>query len=245
MIDIPIICYSHSSYNDVNYIFFKQMDKYLPGIKKYLFIDSVPENLSKDVEVILYDDVMNYSDRVTSCLKNVKEKLCIFHHEDMILYDNPNISKLNELIKFISEYNISYIKLLKGGDVCDLKLDDMPIDNLFYIPHDGLSFAIQPTIWKVDKLLEIYDNSEKPTEVGNKAIGNFEIYGSNYINASNIEGLYWYSGENKRGLSHWDSSIYPHGNFISKGKWVYGEYNTELIKLHKEYNIEKNIRGVR
>jgi hypothetical protein len=245
MISIPIICYSHSTYSDVSDIFFKQLDKYLPGVKKYLFVDSSPKNIPSDVEVILYDDSTSYPDRVSSCLKNVKEELCIFHHEDMILYDEPNISKLNELIKFILEYDISYIKLLKGGDVNDLKLDDMPIDNLFYIPHHGLSFAIQPTIWKVDKLLEIYSNSKKPTEVGNKAIGDFEIYGSEYINNSDIEGLYWYSGEQKRGGAHWDSSVYPHGNFISKGRWVYSEYKNELEHLHKKYNIEKNIRGMR
>ena len=150
MNSIPIICYSHSTYSDVWDIFFGQLEKYFPNNKKYLFTDSVVKDIPKDVEVILYDDKLSYSKRLSSCLSKLEEDIVLFHHEDMILYDKPNVEKLNELYNFLKTYEIDYIKLLKGGHDFDVPLDNMPVDNLYWIPHDGkkLSFAIQPTIWK-------------------------------------------------------------------------------------------------
>jgi len=169
----------------------------------------------------------------------------LFHHEDMVLYNAPNIENLNKLHELLINYNVDYIKLLKGGHTEDIKLEDIPINSLYYIPHIGykLSFAIQPTLWKVDKLLEVYKNSLTTSLTGNQAAGNFELSASDYINNSNMIGLYWFNNETKRGAHHYNSSVYPHGNFISKGKWVYSEYN-ELTKLHEEYNVDKNIRGI-
>ena len=62
------------------------------------------------------------------------------------------------------------------------------------------------------------------------------------VNKNKIMGLYWFSDEKKRGLYHWDSSLYPHGNLISKGKWA-AEYKEEFKELHQTYNIDINLRG--
>jgi hypothetical protein len=67
---------------------------------------------------------------------------------------------------------------------------------------------------------------------------------SGYVNNSGIQGLYWFNNEDKRGQYHWDSSVYPHGNMIFKGEWVYSEYDKELNNLHEEYKIDKNNRGL-
>ena len=240
---IVFICYSHSEYSDVWDMFFGQLNKYIPNVKKYLFTDKVNKPIPKDVNVIIYDDSLSYSHRVTYCLKHINEKICLFHHEDMVLYDNPDIKTLNKFYKFLSEYEISYIKLLKGDHQEDISLENMPIKHLYYIPHKGLSFAIQPTLWKINDLINIYSNSLSTNITGIAAAGNFELHASDYVNNSNINGLYWYNNESKRGMHHYNSSVYPHGNFISKGKWVYSEYD-ELIELHKKYNINKNIRGI-
>tara|TARA_B100000131_G_scaffold249469_1_gene242761 strand:+ start:4658 stop:5395 length:738 start_codon:yes stop_codon:yes gene_type:complete len=243
MIDIPVICYSHSEYSDVWDIHFGQLNKNLPTSNKYLFTNDVNRDISDDIKVILYDDKLSYSKRVLSCLEQLEDDIVLFQHEDMILYDGVEVNKLNSIIDFLKEYDIDYVKLIKGGHNDDIKLENMPIDNLYYIPHRDLSFAIQPTLWKIDKLKDICKNAEQSSLVGNVAVGNFELSASEYINNSDIKGLYWYSGEKKRGMYHWDSKIYPYGNMIFKGKWVYSEYDEELVRLHKEYNIEKNIRG--
>jgi hypothetical protein len=156
----------------------------------------------------------------------------------MVLYDKPNLIKIEDLYNFLSEYKVDYIKLLKGGHVQDIPLDKMPIDNLFWIPHTNLSYTNQPTIWKMDSLKLVFEKTP------NTSIRDFEIKASNYVNTSNLLGLYWHAGEEKRGLYHWDSSVYPFGGMISKGKWVYSEYNKELTYLHKKYDVDKTLRGV-
>jgi len=236
--DLAFICYSHSEYSDVWDMFFGQLNEFIPNSKKYLFTNELVKDVPKDVEVIIYDDTVDYSNKVLKCLSTIKEKFCIFHQEDMVLYDKPNLIKIEDLYNFLSEYKVDYIKLLKGGHVQDIPLDKMPIDNLFWIPHTNLSYTNQPTIWKMDSLKLVFEKTP------NTSIRDFEIKASNYVNTSNLLGLYWHAGEEKRGLYHWDSSVYPFGGMISKGKWVYSEYNKELTYLHKKYDVDKTLRGV-
>ena len=240
--DIAFICYSHSTYSDIWDMFFGQVNKYLPDTKKYLFVDSVNRDITDDIEVILYNDSDSYTDRVVSCLKQVDEELCFYNHEDFVLYDKPDVGKLNELIKFLSEYNIDYIKLLRGD--ChngndNLILEDMPISNLYWIPHTGMSFTIQPTLCKVSTLLDIFSSCP------NKKVNEIEQVGSDYVNQSDINGVFHYNGEDKRGRAHWDSSIYPQGGMVSEGKWNVSEYKSELEKLSLEYNVTLSDRGVK
>jgi len=244
--NVAFICYSHSEYSDVWDMFFGQLNKYFPNVNKYLFTNNVNRDIPNDINIILYDDKLSYSERVSSCLSKINEKICLFHHEDMILYSKPNKNNLNKLINLILEYDVDYVKLLKGGHNEDILLEDMPLKTLFYIPHNmsKLSFAIQPTLWKTNQLLDVYTNSTIVNVTGNQAIGNFELQASKYVNNSDFKGFYWYNNEKKRGMHHYNSSVYPHGNFISKGKWVYSEYKNELILLHKTYNIDKDLRGV-
>jgi hypothetical protein len=49
--------------------------------------------------------------------------------------------------------------------------------------------------------------------------------------------------EQKRGLAHWDSKAYPHGNMIYKGKWTCNEYSTEIKTLCDEYGVDFQKRG--
>lgn len=244
IINTPIICYSHSSYEDLRVVFFNQIQRLLPEAKNLiLFTNEIITPPPTNVRVILFDENLSYSDRVSSCLDQLTEDVCIFHHEDMILYDRPDIPTLNRYIEYVRETSMDYIKLLKGGETRDIPAVGYP--NLYHLPHDyALSFTIQPTIWKVEKLKELYTNSAKVGVNGAQAIGNFELLGSSYVNTSNIHGTYHYAGESKRGGNHWDSSVYPHGNFLYKGVWTYNEYPVELDNLFALYNINPNIRGV-
>ena len=240
------ICYSHSEYSDVWGMFFGQLNKYLPDVKKYLFTDKVNKTIPDNINVITYDNSLSYSYRVAHCLEQIDEKICLFHHEDMVLYDTPNLENLNKIYHFLLEsHDVGYVKLLKGGLFNNTQLENTPLPQLYYLNKNDymLTFAIQPTLWKVNNLLNIYKNSPLTNMTGIAAIGNFELQASNYLNSIDTIGFFWYDNEDKRGTHHYNSSVYPHGNFISKGKWVYSEYNNELTKLHKEYNIDKNIRG--
>jgi len=241
--DIPIICYSHSSYEDVRVLFFNQLQKHLPEAQNLiLFTDKLSTPAPNNVRVVLFDDSLTYPDRVAFCLDQIQESVCIFHHEDMMLYDRPDTKLLDYYIELVRTTTLDYIKLLKGGETRDIPIPGC--STLFHLPHDyALSFTIQPAIWKVNKLKEIYANSTRTLLGGAAAVGNFELLGSEYVNISDIHGAYHFAGEDKRGGNHWNSKVYPHGNYLFKGSWVYSEYKKELDELFEEYDINPDTRG--
>lgn len=243
--NVAFICYSHSEYSDVWDMFFGQLNKYLPSAKKYLFTDKVNRSVADNISIVTYDNKLPYSYRVASCLEQIDEKICLFHHEDMVLYDAPDLDNLNKVYNFLVEYDVGYVKLLKGGAFTNISLDNTPIEHLYFLDKNDymLTFAIQPTLWKVDALLDVYKNATPSTITGAAAAGSFEVQASKYLNSTEIVGFFWYNKESKRGAYHYNSSIYPHGNFITKGKWMYSEYGIELEQLHRDYGIDKSIRG--
>lgn len=160
--------------------------------------------------------------------------------EDFILYDFVNIEEIKRCVKFLENSNLSYIRLIKCGDVTNIKVNE----NLYLVSKDGLSncsinsFSMQPTIWKKKDFINLYltCNSDK--------------FGENYnytfsLNRLNMNGCYYYNEEPARG-GHHDSSIFPYiATAIVKKKWNYSEYPGELDLLFKEYSIDKNLRGCR
>ena len=59
-----------------------------------------------------------------------------------------------------------------------------------------------------------------------------------------MKGVYHYDNENKRGLNHFDSSVYPYvATALVKGKWNLSEYKKELGDILESKNIDINQRG--
>lgn len=243
MKDIAIIMYSHSEYSDAWQMFFGQTKKHIPSVKKkYILTDKNLDIIPDDWVPIEYNDGDSYAKRVSSCLEQIEEKYCIFHHEDMPLYKNPDIDKLKEFKDFLEgEEDISYIKLIKGGmyfnDHLDIKYKDQ--NHLFSLDEGGnFIFAVQPSLWKTEDLLRLY----KITKINH--IREFEPCATEICNYMNIRGLYYYNGEEKRGMFHWNSNLYPYiCTAINKGKWNTSEYGEELTKIFKEYSIDPSVRG--
>tara|TARA_R110002153_G_scaffold197001_2_gene350407 strand:+ start:178 stop:897 length:720 start_codon:yes stop_codon:yes gene_type:complete len=232
-----IVMYSHSSYSDVWQMFFGQIDKYFDkSIKRYVFSDDgqVPENW----KLVKYNDSDAYNQRVAKCFDKIDEEYCIFHHEDMPLYDCPNIDFINKKVKLMEEDSIDCIKLIKGGNL------RLPIerykdhDNLFHLSKMGLYFSVQPSLFKINSIKELYRNCDIDK------IHEFEPKAHTMSILMNLKNLYYYDGEPQRGQHHCDSNVYPYiATAIVKGKWNYSEYEKELDLLCNEYNIDKDIRG--
>lgn len=232
--------YSHSDYSDVWDIFFKQTKANLPeGSTKYIFTDKKLENIPDDYKVVLYDDSLPYQERVYECLKEVEEELCIFQHEDMFLYAPADQKKLLEYASIMGGdcSPLDFIKLIKGGECRDIAIH--PHKDLFHIPFDSeYVFAIQPTLWKTAKLMEVYFGS------GGDSIWDFEVKGSQYCRESKIVGAYCYRGEPQRGAMHWDSKTFPYiATAIVKGKWNLSEYKQELGMILNNHKIDLGERG--
>ena len=110
--NLPIVVYSHSSYNDVWPLIFGQIKKYHPINPLYLFTN---EKSYKGVTSIYYNELLNYNNRIIQCLSQINEDVFLFLHEDMPLYDTPNYSVLNEYLKLIINDSLDSIKLIFAG----------------------------------------------------------------------------------------------------------------------------------
>jgi len=238
MKDIAIIVYTHTDYKDVWVPFFSQAKKWLPDeCKKYIFVDKFDQDIPKDYIVKTYDDSQIYTKRFSHCLKQVDAEFCILHHEDMFLFEPPQINRIAEYVDILKKEDYDFVKLIKGGEVRDIPLKDYS-DLKIISQNSNWIFAIQPTLWKTDKLLRLYSEAEGNT------IWKFEIQSQKWCRANNIKGLYSHGDGKQRGRLHWDSTVYPYiATAIVKGKWNLKEYPEELGQILDEYKIDKRIRG--
>ena len=99
-------------------------------------------------------------------------------------------------------------------------------------------FSVKPSLCKRESLHRLYENCDV------EKIHEFEPKAHLMSILLNHKNLYYYDNEPQRGLCHWDSKVYQYvATAIVKGKWNYSEYESELSIMHKEYKIDKNIRG--
>jgi hypothetical protein len=229
---MKFVFYSHFDYSDIWPVLFGQCEKYLGDQKKVLFTNkgTAPDGW----EVITYDDSLPYQQRVTSCLNKLETNHLVFSHEDMFLYDVPDLSKLKEFQKVLG--NVNFIKLLRGGYVDEL-IDAPEHEDLLVAPLD-MVFTIQPTLCSKSDLIKMYDQTP------GDSIWEFE---SNTKNTSLIHGMsgrmVYKKGDKKRGMYHYDSCIYPYiATAVVKGKWYTSDY-PELLSILADYNINVNQRG--
>jgi len=236
---IPLVFYSHSDYSDVWAPMFTQTDKFLKGYKKYLFTDQSTKDLDNDWNVIRYDDALPYQKRMVHCLEQVEEETILFHHEDMFLFDSPNEKKLKEIISLVKNEKIDIVKLTRANYNEDSPLIRNTTHENIYENPNNLRFAIQPSVCNKEKLELIYNKT-----YGN-SIWEFEANSSMVCEYFNIKtGMTWEQGDNKRGMFHWDSNIYPYfATAIVKGKWYISDYGDLLKNVLKDNKIDISVRG--
>jgi len=235
---IGYLFYSHHEYSDAWPIMKGQADKYLKGKRKVLFTNEIGNHDFSDWEVVLYDDSLPYQKRVASCLKKIDDEYVILHHEDMIFVDKPNFEVIEQqLLPLIEKNEIDIVKFCKAS--YSGTEHEKVGENLFRNPKN-LSYAVQPALIRKEVMYKIANNTKGSN------IWKFEVNSVNIVNFLNYNSVYYYNGsEKKRGMFHWDSSIYPYLNSgILKGKWDYSMYRQELTTLMEQYGINPNERGV-
>ena len=219
-----VVIYSHSTYFDCLDICISQLVKY--KITNFIIF---ADKQYKSFPTILYDNEVSYSNRLLSCLKIIQDNYIILLHEDFILYDYPKLG----LIQSIDYQKFDSVRLIRSG-VSDVS---HKIGNNMYkiISPNDYHFCIQSSIFKKSYLEIILQNNL------NMNIWDLEIKSQNLAKLFNNI-IYW-DNTNLRGLSHYDSTIFPYtATAINKGKWN-KEYFQELSKLHFEYQIDSNKRG--
>lgn len=247
MKDVALIINTISKNYDVWEAFFKQLEKHVSSdffSKKYVFLDDDLGLIPDDFEILKYDPNVLYRSQFLSCIEQVEEKFCVYISEDYILYDNMDEKKVSSFVDvLLSNDDISFIRFMRGGvyDQDYKKYDE----NLFYLHNDkDYFYTNQAALWKTETLKKIHFMGPE-LHIANKDWQNsFEYQASKVCRELNIQGLFSYYGESKRGLYHYDSIIFPHiSTALVKGKWNMSEYSKEMTNIVKKYNINIMKRG--
>ena len=140
-IDIPLVLYTNSEYDDVCRVFFGELKKYLPNQKIYVISNTNHSAIPEDVILITYNDNDSYVDRLLSTIPQINEDVILFLHEDMILYDYPQDDKIQKYTSYVRDGIVDSIKLIyvKGND-SEFEIDKTLISNEYS------KFSVQPTL---------------------------------------------------------------------------------------------------
>ena len=229
-------------------MFFDSLDKHMPSVKRYVFVDKgVPDKKST---TIYYDQTKKFRTQFLECIGQVPEEYCIFISEDYILYDDAREDLLERYKNILEEdQKLTFIRLMKGADFKEPKYkgyDDLYVLNSSY-PY---FYSQSATVWRTRDLEKIFFYSDETCnfwgDIAKKNIEtSFEWRATSVCQALNIQGLFCYNGENKRGIYHYDSIVFPHiATALVEGKWNLSEYEEELLPLLSKYKIDASIRGV-
>jgi hypothetical protein len=228
--ELNILLYTHTDYKDVWPPFFGQIKKFLPNTKIHVLVNKIDNDIPTYCEVITYDDTKIYTERLKEGLSKLTCNEFLFIHEDMYLYDKPNLSIIEKYMGYVKSNKVDSIKLIYVEDT-DTKsqIDETLIINQYS------KFSIQPTLITKETLTNKL-NLLQPLTI-------YEL--ETTIQNSGNDFMCKIGGEVKRGISHYDSLVFPYiATSIVKGKWNYLEYENELEIILNEYNIDKNKRGL-
>ena len=239
MKELALIIDTNSRYSDVWAPCFGRLEKFFPkSIKKYIFVDIASEEIPEDIQPVYYDDEDTYRNQFLGCLEQINEDYILYSSEDYILYDKTHEEKLLYLVDVLESNSANFIKLIKGPESVSPYKDYADIFSID--AADSNFFAQQASIWRTRDFESVFRAS--PSTNGRMQQ---EPQGSEVCRRIGISnGLQHHSGGNKRGIFHYDSTIFPCiATAVVKGKWNISEYFLELMEVFEEYNIDVNTRG--
>ena len=226
------VTYTNSKCSDVWEVFTKQQEKYC-GLPNFFLSDKTIPNY--DESTFIYNNEDSYYSVWLKNLPNIKYEYFIYLQEDFILYDYVNKSLLEEYLNFlISNKEYSFVRLIKSGNLNNKKISE----HLYEIESTNSDiFSMQPSIWRTEDFLEIMMGTKNQIWLENQSYRDYMI-------EKKMKGVYHYDNENKRGLNHFDSSVYPYiATALVKGKWNLSEYKKELGDILESNNVDINQRG--
>jgi hypothetical protein len=243
MNDVCLVINTFSKYSDAWPMFFDSLDKHLPQLKRYVFVDEgEPDENSTTIH---YDKTKMFRTQFLECIKKVPEAYCIFISEDYILYDDVRADLLEKYKNVLEEdEKLTFIRFAKGIDFREPRYkgyDDLYVLNNLY-PY---FYSQTAALWRTRDLEKIFLHSEESHIANEDHENSFEWRATKVCQSLDINGLFCYNGEPKRGMYHHDSIVFPYiATALVKGKWNLSEYEEELLPLLKKYEVELSIRGV-
>lgn len=229
--ELNVLLYTHTDYKDVWPPFFGQMKKYLPEAKIHVLVNQNDGNIPQECDVITYDDSKIYTERLKEGLDKLNCEEFLFIHEDMYLYDKPNLELIEEYLNYIKSKAVDSIKLIYVAENDSVSTIDSTL-----ILNKYSKFSIQPTLISKQTFNDKLNGLPQPLTI-------YEL--ESIIQNSGKDFMCRVGGEVKRGSGHYDSLVFPYiATAIVRGKWNYLEYSNELETILGEYGIDKNNRGL-
>ena len=234
--------------SDVWDMFFGKLKKFTsPQLfeKKYLFTDETNNSVPSDFNVVKYDKDKLYREQFLTGIKEVKEDYCIYISEDYLLYDNVKEELIENYKDIMERDGISVIKLFKGSVVETPLVPYKDRDDLFVtdkrLPY---YYSQSASLWKTRDLELIHQEGPNLHIANTDWQNSFEWNANDVCLKLGLEGLYVFREEAKRGMYHYDSSVFPHiATALVKGLWNTKEYPNELKPLFEKYDIDVTQRG--
>lgn len=233
------VLYTHTDYKDIWPVFFGQQAKFLGQISNsYIFVNRITDAVPSHYKQIIYDDQLNYTDRLRSCLSQIPEKIILFQHEDMFLYKTAKAAYIANAINAMAVHNPKFdlVKLVRGGLNWSYPSTLQGFSKILQLSPWIIS--IQPSIWRTKSFIDLLSHC------GSLNIWEFETKSQGIAKNLGIRVLHPSKRGRKRGLHHWESEIYPYiATAITKGKWNLSEYREELKNILGAYEVDESIRG--
>ena len=242
--DVAIVVNTTSKNSDVWKMFYSQIKKHFPQhVEIYTFSD-VPSTEFVG-QTFLYDKNLKFRSQFLSCIKKVSERYCIFISEDYILYEDVDVESLEYLRNVLTKNSdLSFIRLFKGISPQENLYQNS--SDLFELSNtDPYFYSQSATLWRTRDLEKIFEKGPDMHIAGEGPNDHFELGAQETCKELNLKGLYYYNNEPKRGIYHYDCSIFPHiATALVKGKWNLSEYYKELMPILIEYQINSSDRGI-
>lgn len=233
---IPFITYTNSKCSDVWSIYLDLTNKYYGETEHYFITDS-SNGISDSVKTHIYKNSDPYYKSWLELLPTFHSEYFLYMQDDFLLYDYVNREMFKFYLNIMKENpEISCIRLLKSGINSEIPVENVP--SLHYVDYNiDYALSMQPTIWKTKDFLKLQETKIQISPWDENKLN------GNVLNKLDLISLYHYNGENKRGISHYDSNIFPYvATALVKGKWNTKEYPF-LKNILDNYNIDITIRG--
>lgn len=248
LLEIPWITHTHHECSDLWIPYINEMKRFMPLVFEkfnhvYMVNSSRHNNDARNVfgdSIYFYDEALAYPSRMLNMLRNMQcegHQYALIDHEDMFLFNVPQVFAISDAFKIMTKRHIDCIKFSRSTNCVASQNSDC--NDLMHISLESdWIFSVQPSIWKISSYIEILEQHPKVN------IWQLETLAQNTVKILNLDICYLSGLGQKRGLYHYDSSIYPYiATALFKGKWVVNEYPNELQKVFVRYNINPRIRG--
>tara|TARA_B100000674_G_C37976642_1_gene979711 strand:+ start:5330 stop:6091 length:762 start_codon:yes stop_codon:yes gene_type:complete len=248
LLEVPWITHTHHDCSDLWVPYISEMKLFMPLVFEafnHIYMVNASKNNTYAEEtfgnsIYYYDENIAYPSRILNILRTLQasgHKYVIIDHEDMFLFDYPQLFIIDDAFKLMVKNSIDCIKFSKSTNCLASK--DPECDDLMHISlNSDWIFSVQPSIWKISSYIKILEHYPQVN------IWQLETLAQDIVKEYKLDICYLSGIGQKRGLYHYDSSIYPYiATALFKGKWVVNEYPNELQEIFVRYNINPYIRG--